>query len=61
METKEQAEILRGLGGAMMQGYYFGKPMPANAIPSFLAAAAQTRPNRATDSVAGEFRLAQPL
>jgi predicted signal transduction protein with EAL and GGDEF domain len=40
METKEQSEILRGLGGTMMQGYYFGKPMPAEAIPSFLASAA---------------------
>jgi diguanylate cyclase (GGDEF)-like protein len=40
METREQAEILRGLGGTMMQGYYFGRPMPADAIPGFLAAEA---------------------
>jgi diguanylate cyclase (GGDEF)-like protein len=41
METKEQAEILCGLGGVMMQGYYFGKPMLASAIPDFLADAVQ--------------------
>jgi EAL domain-containing protein (putative c-di-GMP-specific phosphodiesterase class I) len=44
METKEQAEILCGLGGAMMQGYYFSKPMPADAVPGFLADAARPRP-----------------
>ncbi len=37
METKEQAEILLGLGGTLMQGYYFGRDMPADAVPSFLA------------------------
>ncbi len=44
METKEQAQILRGLGGAMMQGYYFSKPMPADAVPGFLADAARAWP-----------------
>jgi hypothetical protein len=39
-------------GGAMMQGYYFGKPMLASAVPGFLAAAVQAPPNRATVSVA---------
>jgi diguanylate cyclase (GGDEF)-like protein len=53
METKEQAEILRGLGGTMMQGYYFGKPMPADAVPGFLAATDQAPPNFAIVSVAG--------
>jgi diguanylate cyclase (GGDEF)-like protein len=53
METKEQAEILRGLGGTMMQGYYFGKPMAADAIPGFLAAADQAPANCAMVSVAG--------
>ena len=52
METKEQAEILRELGGAMMQGYYFGKPMPADAVPGFLAAADRPRPAAALDSAA---------
>jgi predicted signal transduction protein with EAL and GGDEF domain len=46
METNAQAEVLRGLGGAMMQGYYFGKPMLAGAVPGFLAAAVQARPNQ---------------
>jgi diguanylate cyclase (GGDEF)-like protein len=44
METKEQAQILCGLGGAMMQGYYFSKDMPADAVPGFLADAARARP-----------------
>jgi len=44
METKEQAEILLGLGGTLMQGYYFGRDMPADAVPSFLARAAHARP-----------------
>jgi diguanylate cyclase (GGDEF)-like protein len=52
METKEQAEILRELGGAMMQGYYFGKPMRADAIPGFLAPADRPRPAAALDSAA---------
>lgn len=29
VETKEQAEKLLGFGCKYMQGYYFGKPMPA--------------------------------
>ncbi len=44
METKEQAQILCGLGGAMMQGYYFGRAMPADAVSGFLADAARARP-----------------
>ena len=37
METREQAEILRELGGALMQGYYFGRDMPSHAVAAFLA------------------------
>ena len=53
METKEQADAVRELGGAMMQGFYFGKPMLAGAVPGFLAAAARARPNCAMGGVAG--------
>ena len=53
METKEQAEILSELGGTMMQGYYFGKPMAAGHVPGFLSSAAQTQPNCAINSVTG--------
>jgi EAL domain-containing protein (putative c-di-GMP-specific phosphodiesterase class I) len=28
METEEQVAILRALGCGVMQGYYFGRPMP---------------------------------
>ena len=34
VETESQREILASLGGCVMQGYLFGKPMPANAMPS---------------------------
>jgi diguanylate cyclase (GGDEF)-like protein len=40
METDEQVRILRGLGCTTMQGYLFGKPMPAREVQAFLAAAA---------------------
>jgi diguanylate cyclase (GGDEF)-like protein len=43
METREQAEILRALGGSLMQGYYFGRDMPAEAVPAFLARTADER------------------
>jgi EAL domain-containing protein (putative c-di-GMP-specific phosphodiesterase class I) len=32
IETMEQAAILRGFGCSVMQGYQFGRPMPATAI-----------------------------
>jgi diguanylate cyclase (GGDEF)-like protein len=35
VETESQCEILTSLGGCVMQGYLFGKPMPAHAMPSF--------------------------
>jgi diguanylate cyclase (GGDEF)-like protein len=41
IETREQARILRGLGATMMQGYYFGRDMPAEALSSSLADAAR--------------------
>ncbi len=30
VEHKEQFELLKGLGVDYIQGYYFGKPVPAN-------------------------------
>jgi diguanylate cyclase (GGDEF)-like protein len=39
METDAQVGVLRALGCTTMQGYLFGKPMPADDIPGFLAAA----------------------
>jgi len=37
METAAQARILRELGCTTMQGYLFGRPMPAADVPLFLA------------------------
>ena len=30
VETEEQIRLLKGLGCAMVQGYYFSKPLPAD-------------------------------
>jgi len=35
VETESQCEILTSLGGRVMQGYLFGKPMPADAMLAF--------------------------
>ena len=37
METSEQVHLLRLLGCATMQGYLFGKPMPAAEVLDFLS------------------------
>jgi diguanylate cyclase (GGDEF)-like protein len=50
METQEQATILRSLGGKMMQGYFFSRPMPGNEVLQFLGAAAAATELRATDA-----------
>ena len=52
LETKEHVEIVRGLGGEMMQGYYFAKPMHASGVPEFLATSARSSIKRARKSVA---------
>ena len=40
METQDQVAVLRALGCRTMQGYLFGRPMPAAEIPGFLDVAA---------------------
>ena len=39
METNDQVNVLRALGCKTMQGYLFGKPMPASEVLGFLDAA----------------------
>ncbi|KQT57160.1 hypothetical protein ASG52_03600 [Methylobacterium sp. Leaf456] len=41
IETADQMLLLRSVGCRMMQGYLFHRPMPADAIPAFEAAAAE--------------------
>ena len=36
METDAQARVLRELGCTIMQGWLFGKPMPASEVLAFL-------------------------
>eukprot|EP01031_Cornospumella_fuschlensis_P003755 gene3755-4692_t len=38
VETPEDAEVLRMLGCRFAQGYLYGRPMPASALPAWLAA-----------------------
>jgi diguanylate cyclase (GGDEF)-like protein len=37
VETKEQYEFLKGIGCDIMQGYYFGRPMPLEEFDKFLS------------------------
>lgn len=37
VETREQADYLKNLGACYMQGYYFGRPMPAEEFEEILA------------------------
>ena len=49
METADQVNVLRALGCKTMQGYLFGKPMPANEVLRFLDAANWALRLEATD------------
>ena len=41
VETDAQASFIQRLGSTVLQGYVFGKPMPAASVPGFLEAYAQ--------------------
>ena len=53
VETKEQLDSLRRLGADYIQGYYFAEPMPAEAVPGFLAKERQRFTEPAGVKVAG--------
>ncbi|MGC2777558.1 MAG: EAL domain-containing protein [Bradyrhizobium sp.] len=53
VETKEQFDCLRRLGADYIQGYYFAKPMPADAISGFLAKENQRFAEASGTKVAG--------
>ena len=36
VETKEQSECLKELGGDYLQGYYYAKPMPKDDFIAFI-------------------------
>ncbi|NKN37619.1 EAL domain-containing protein [Agrobacterium sp. a22-2] len=50
VETPEDAEVLRMLGCRFAQGYLYGRPMPAAALPAWLAARS---PKAQPESLAG--------
>ncbi|WP_235987523.1 putative bifunctional diguanylate cyclase/phosphodiesterase [Roseibium aggregatum] len=37
VETEEELAIVRSLGGEMVQGYYFSRPISGDAVPAYLA------------------------
>ncbi|HYA67350.1 MAG TPA: EAL domain-containing protein, partial [Acidimicrobiales bacterium] len=37
VETKEQLDHLRAIGATMVQGFYFAKPMPPEALTEMLS------------------------
>ncbi len=43
VETREQVQMLKGLGCEVAQGYFFGRPMPAAAFAEVLRANAGRR------------------
>ncbi|MDO9419004.1 putative bifunctional diguanylate cyclase/phosphodiesterase [Pararhizobium sp.] len=47
VETAEEAEILRILGCRVVQGYHYGRPMPVEDLPAWLAARPQHTPKLA--------------
>ncbi|CCD99178.1 conserved membrane hypothetical protein [Bradyrhizobium sp. STM 3809] len=53
VETKEQLDSLKRLGADYIQGYYFAKPMSADAISGFLARERQRFDEPAAAKVAG--------
>ncbi|WP_319430495.1 EAL domain-containing protein [Mycobacterium sp. RTGN5] len=42
VETAEQADLLRGMGCKLAQGYLFGRPTPASQVPNALSAVVST-------------------
>lgn len=46
IENEAQAKIVTGLGGAVMQGDYFGQPMAKEQVTGYIARNTQPEPNR---------------
>jgi diguanylate cyclase (GGDEF)-like protein len=56
VETPGQLDRVAALGGVVMQGYHFGRPMPAADIPAYLADQSLTAIGRRTTTLpAGEI------
>jgi diguanylate cyclase (GGDEF)-like protein/PAS domain S-box-containing protein len=45
VETQEELQLVRDLGCSLVQGYYFGKPMPADEAFELASKGAATRPD----------------
>ena len=57
-DDPDQLELLRQFGCDAYQGYLLGKPMPAEAVPGWLAAHA--RPSEATAAPTAASTAASP-
>lgn len=59
VETREQADFIRSVGGDMIQGYYYAKPMPASEYADLLKTKKASEASSAisTDFLPGELSL----
>ena len=57
VETKEQADILLWLGCELGQGWLYGRPLPAEHIPSMIAASPLTLSTQSLASGGGSLRV----
>jgi EAL domain-containing protein (putative c-di-GMP-specific phosphodiesterase class I) len=57
VETKEQADILLWLGCELGQGWLYGRPLPAEHIPSTIAASPLTLSTQSLASGGGSLRV----
>ena len=56
IETKEQKDVLTGLGAHFLQGFYFGQPMSESELPGFLLSQIDIPRNSGSDII--DLRLA---
>ncbi len=61
VETKEQCDYLLGLGIRFIQGYFFYKPMPAQAFCELLGEEGKVNPNGFVFTANEEFRVREFL
>ena len=58
VETARQLAILEEMGGNLIQGFFFAKPMPADQISSFLGTTRRNESESATQRSSAEVEPA---